>query len=131
MLAQYWIWGGRKPLLVTEYSWRARENTSGNPNSGGAGAVVETQAQRGENYQKYIEDLLSYPMVVGAHWFEFADQSPEGRFDGENSNYGVVDIRHRPYIELLDSMKQTNSDSNRFMPRSDRQAPESLPSPGP
>jgi len=129
MLAQYWIWGGRKPLLVTEYSWRARENTSGNPNSGGAGAVVETQAQRGENYQKYIEDLLSYPMVVGAHWFEFADQSPEGRFDGENSNYGVVDIRHRPYIELLDSMKRTNERLESLHARSDRQAPESLPKP--
>ncbi len=86
MLARYWIWGGNRPLMVTEFSWRSEENTSGNPNTGGAGAVVKTQAERAENYQTYVSDLLSYPMVVGAHWFEFADQSPQGRFDGENSN---------------------------------------------
>jgi hypothetical protein len=63
--------------MVTEYSWRARENTSGNPNTGGAGAVVETQAQRAANYKSYVESMISYPMVIGVHWFEFADQSPE------------------------------------------------------
>jgi len=31
-LARYWIWSG-KPLMVTEYSWRGEENTSGNPNT--------------------------------------------------------------------------------------------------
>lgn len=129
MLARYWIWGGKKPLMVTEYAWRAEENTSGNPNSGGAGAVVKTQAQRAENYQKYVEDLLSYPMVVGAHWFEFADQSPQGRFDGENSNYGIVDIHHRPYPEMLSAMKKTNLKINDVHAHLSRQAPTSLPEP--
>jgi len=128
LLAQYWIWGG-KPLMVTEYAWRAEENTSSNPNTGGAGSVVKTQARRAENYQKYVEDLLSQPMVIGAHWFEFADQSPQGRFDGENSNYGVVDIHHRPYTELLAVMKRTNQSVEQLHARSDRQAPISLPKP--
>ncbi len=129
MLAMYWIWGGKKPLMVTEFAWRGEENTSGNPNSGGAGAVVKTQAQRAENYQKYVEDLLSYPMVVGAHWFEFSDQSPQGRFDGENSNYGVVDIHHRPYTEILSAMQKTNARLESLHAQSSRQAPESLPKP--
>ena len=129
MLAMYWIWGGKKPLMVTEFAWRAEENSSGNPNSGGAGAVVKTQTQRAENYQKYVEDLLSYPMVIGAHWFEFSDQSPQGRFDGENSNYGVVDIYHRPYTELLTAMQQTNARLKSLHAQSSRQAPESLPKP--
>lgn len=131
MLARFWIWGGQKPLMVTEYAWRAEENTSGNPNTGGAGAVVKTQAQRGENYQKYVEDLLSYPMVIGAHWFEFADQSPQGRFDGENSNYGVVDIHNRPYTQLLSAMKQTNQRIHAIHAESGRQAPQFLPKPKP
>ena len=38
MLANYYILSGKKPLMVTEYSWRAAENSSGNPNTGGAGA---------------------------------------------------------------------------------------------
>lgn len=108
MLANYYILSGRKPLMVTEFSWRAAENSSGNPNTGGAGGVVKTQAERAANYKTYVEGMLSYPMVIGAHWFEFADQSPQGRFDGENSNYGVVDIKHRPYTELLAAMAQTN-----------------------
>jgi hypothetical protein len=129
MLARYWIWGGQKPLLITEYSWRAEENTSGNPNTGGAGAVVKTQAQRAENYQKYVEDLLSYPIVIGAHWFEFADQSPQGRFDGENSNYGIVDIYHRPYTRLLAAMKQTNEKICEIHAKSPKTAPAELPKP--
>ena len=129
LLAKYWIWGGKKPIMVTEFSWRAEENTSGNPNDGGAGAVVRTQAQRGENYQQYVKDLLSYPMVVGAHWFQFADQSPQGRFDGENSNYGIVDIHHRYYTDLLNPMKETNDRLVKFHSESDRQAPETLPAP--
>jgi len=128
MLARFWIWSG-KPLMVTEFSWRAEENTSGNPNSGGAGAVVKTQAERAENYKKYIEDLLSYPIVIGAHWFEFADQSPQGRFDGENSNYGVVDIHHRLYKEVLNAMKQTNARIEELHAKSARGTPQSLPKP--
>lgn len=131
MLARYWIWGGQKPLMITEYAWRGEENTSGNPNTGGAGAVVKTQAQRAENYSRYVEDLLSYPMVIGAHWFEFADQSPQGRFDGENSNYGIVDIYNRPYPEMLAAMKRTNEKSLRIHAQSDRKAPDSLPKPKP
>jgi agarase len=127
MLSRFWIWGGKKPLMITEFSWRSEENTSGNPNTGGGGSVVKTQAQRAENYRRYVRDLLSYPMVIGAHWFEFADQSPQGRFDGENSNYGIVDIRHRPYAELLSAMKETNTEAQRLHAQSDRQVPESLP----
>ncbi|MHC5140527.1 MAG: hypothetical protein ACYSOD_00760, partial [Planctomycetota bacterium] len=109
LLAEYYIWGGKKPIMITEYSWRAEENTSGNPNSTGAGTVLKNQADRGAHYSAYLEDLMSYPMVVGAHWFEFADQSPQGRGnDGEDSNYGVVDINHRPYTELLEAMAKAN-----------------------
>lgn len=129
LLARYWIWGGRKPLMVTEYSWRAKENSSGNPNTGGAGAVVTTQAERAEHYSRYAEDLLSWPMVVGAHWFEFSDQSPQGRFDGENSNYGIVDIHHRYYSELLTAMKLTHGRIEKLHGESSRSAPDALPKP--
>jgi hypothetical protein len=129
MLSRFWIWSGKKPIMVTEFAWRAQENTSGNKNTGGAGAVVKTQAERGQNYSNYVEDLLSYPMVVGAHWFEFADQSPQGRWDGENSNYGIVDINHQPYKDILAAMKQTNNRIEKMHAQSDRQAPQSLPKP--
>jgi len=39
--------------------------------------------------------------VVGYHWFEHADEPAEGRFDGENSNYGLVNIRDEPWSILV------------------------------
>jgi hypothetical protein len=126
LLAKYWIWGGKRPLMVTEYSWRAEENASGNPNTGGAGTVLKTQAERGACYKAYVEELFSYPMVIGAHWFEFADQSPQGRFDGENSNYGIVDIRHRPYKEVLKAMAGANGNAVKIHADSKRLAPEAI-----
>lgn len=126
LMTNYWVWSGKKPLIITEYSWRGEENTSGNPNTGGAGSVVKTQKERGENYSKYVESMLAYPMVVGAHWFEFADQSPQGRFDGENSNYGIVDIKNRPYKELLQAMAVTNRKVENIHRDSPFQAPEKI-----
>jgi len=125
-LARYWIWS-HKPLMVTEYSWRGEDNTSGNANTKGAGTVVKTQAERGKNYQGYVEDLLSYPMVVGAHWFQFADQTPQGRFDGEDSNYGIVDIKHRPYGDIIKAMTHTNARVADIHRRSKRSIPTLLP----
>lgn len=129
LLAKYFIWGGKKPIMVTEFAWRAEENTSGNPNTKGAGSVVKTQAQRAANYTGYVEDMFSYPMVVGMHWFEFADQSPQGRGinGGEDSNYGIVDIKHRPYKELIAAMTKTNKNVANIHAQSLQQAFTSLP----
>ncbi|MDX2017586.1 MAG: hypothetical protein SFY95_08120 [Planctomycetota bacterium] len=107
LLARSWSFAN-KPVMFTEFSWRARDNTSGNPNTRGAGPVVQTQAQRGEGYAGYVSDAFSHRMVVGTHWFEYFDQSPQGRFDGEDSNYGLVDIKNRPYADLLSRMRATN-----------------------
>ena len=43
------------------------------------------------------------------HWFEHADQPAEGRFDGENSNYGTVSIDDRVYGELTSAMADVNA----------------------
>lgn len=128
LIARYWTIT-KKPLMLTEFSWRARENTSGNPNSRGAGTVVMTQAQRAANYQAFITDLLAEPVIVGAHWFEFADQSPQGRFDGEDSNYGIVDIEHRPYTELLAAMRQTNLGADKLRAGPLKPVPTEVPKP--
>jgi agarase len=126
LLARYWILG-QKPVMITEYSWRGKENSSGCLNSRGAGTVVETQAQRAENYKKYIAAMYAQPMVIGTHWFEFADQSPNGRFDGENSNYGVVDIYNKPYTALLDAMTAANKQAFEVHSKSDIPAIDKLP----
>lgn len=86
-----------KPLLITEFYMAARENRSGNPNTGDAFPKVETQAERATAYRRCLERLASLPYVVGAHWFQYYDEPEHGRADGEDFNMGLVDIFGKPY----------------------------------
>lgn len=105
----------KKPVLITEFSYRAMENASGLENTLGADVTVARQEDRAAGYQKYIEQVMALPYIVGFHWFQYFDQSPQGRsFDGENSNYGIVDIYDREYKALVESMKSANQKADRI-----------------
>ena len=52
--------------------------------------------------------------MVGYHWFEHADQPAEGRFDGEDCNYGTVTIEDNPYAELTETMTRVNAAAERI-----------------
>lgn len=125
-LTRFWVLGGR-PIMHTEFSWRARQNASGNPNSRGAGAILESQADRAAAYASLVTDIATVPYVIASHWFEFSDQSPQGRFDGEDSNYGVVDIHNEPYTELLAAMKTANAQVYALHASTTRVMPSELP----
>ena len=77
--------------MITEFSFKAMD--SGLPNTRGAGAPVETQEDRAYHFEQYVTEFMRLPYAVGFHWFEYADEPAEGRFDGENSNYGLVNIK--------------------------------------
>jgi hypothetical protein len=89
-----------KPVVVSEFYAAAVENRSGNPNDRGLFPVAGTQEERAEACRRTLEALLSLPYVVGADWFQYYDEPPGGRRDGENFNFGLVDIEDRPYEEL-------------------------------
>ncbi len=127
-LTRFWVLGG-KPIMHTEFTWRARQNASGDPNTRGAGTIVETQAERGAAYAALVADMATVPYVIASHWFEFADQSPQGRFDGEDSNYGVVDIHNKPYVDLLAAMKSTNARVHELHAKTTRSMPTEIPKP--
>ncbi len=95
-----------KPMIIGEFSFRGRD--SGLPNTKGAGPVVDTQTQRADAYERYVRLAVADPQVIGLHWFEHADEPKEGRFDGENSNYGIVTINDDPYVELQERMRRMN-----------------------
>jgi hypothetical protein len=90
----------KKPILVSEFYVAARENRSGNRNDHGVYPVVATQAERAVAARTTLEGLARLPYVVGADWFQFFDEPKHGREDGENFNFGLVDIRNQPYAEL-------------------------------
>jgi hypothetical protein len=94
------------PVMLTEFSFKAMD--SGLPNTRGAGRPVATQKDRADGFTLYVHGLIDLPFMVGFHWFEHADEPKEGRFDGENSNYGLVTIDDRPWDILTQSMTQVN-----------------------
>lgn len=98
-----------KPCLIGEFSFRATD--SGLPNTNGAGPLVPDQAQRASSFRRYVTAALQHPALIGYHWFEHADQPPQGRFDGENSNFGVVTIKDDPYLELTRAMTSINGEA--------------------
>jgi hypothetical protein len=100
-----------RPVLIGEFAFRA-EN-SGLPNTHGAGPKVADQRARAQAYADYVTRLESLPEAVGYHWFEWVDEPKEGRFEGddvqgENSNYGLVDIQDHPYQEFVEAVKKAN-----------------------
>jgi agarase len=96
-----------KPCLISEFSFRGDD--SGLPNTIGAGPRVGSQAERAQCFERYVTAALRKPAVVGYHWFEHADQPAEGRFDGENSNFGTVTIADEIYAELTETMTRVNA----------------------
>jgi hypothetical protein len=90
----------RKPVVITEFYMTARENRSGNRNSSGGFPIVQTQAERADAFRAHVAGMADRPYVIGAHWFQFYDEPPLGRGDGEDYNMGLVDVHGQPY-ELL------------------------------
>jgi hypothetical protein len=104
-----------RPVLITEYYVAAKENRSGNKNTGQIFLTVNTQQERAAVFEKRLRTLASQPGIVGAHWFRFADEPTYGRLsDGEDYNFGMVDIDDRPYEELIAAMTRGNADVPRL-----------------
>ncbi len=52
--------------------------------------------------------------MVGYHFFMLFDQPPSGRpGDGEDSNYGLVDLDDRPYTPLVSVLREMNGSAGR------------------
>ncbi|MCX7722710.1 MAG: family 43 glycosylhydrolase [Verrucomicrobiae bacterium] len=93
-----------RPILIGEFHF-------GVPGRGLAPGLRQTanQSERGAAYQYYVENAAAHPAVIGAHWFQWADQPATGRFDGENYNIGFVDVTDLPYAELVEAAKVTHN----------------------
>jgi hypothetical protein len=107
------------PVLVTEYSFRGAD--SGMPNTWPPiYLTAPTQAGRADLWQHKVEQLYAAPWIIGDHWFEWADQPPGGRFDGEDDNFGLVSNSDDPYGPFVGRMTSVH-----------RRAPDALADPHP
>ena len=95
--------GVDKPIMIGEFHFGALDRGSFHIGI----KEAKDQAERGQMYQDYIQGALRNPYIVGAHWFQYLDESNTGRFDGENYNVGFVDVCDNPYPELIEKVQET------------------------
>jgi hypothetical protein len=99
---------GGKPVLVSEWFFAADENRTGNVNNGHL-MTVRTQRERARGAAAATIAFAREADIVGAHWFQFYDHPPGGRVgDGEDYDFGLVDVQDRPYDELLTALAAAN-----------------------
>ncbi len=97
-----------KPVLVSEWFFAARENRSGNLNNGHL-MTVATQGERARGAAAAARHLAARPNVVGLHWFQYYDHPLGGRpVDGEDYDFGLVDVDDRPYAEVTEALAEAN-----------------------
>ncbi|MCY7293106.1 MAG: hypothetical protein LH615_13090, partial [Ferruginibacter sp.] len=105
-----WVTWTTKPFFITEFYTKAEDSKM--TNMSGAGWLVKTQKDRGVHYQNFCLELLKAKNCVGWHWFRYQDNDPKDKTADESnndSNKGVVDTEYNTYNELLQWMKQLNS----------------------
>ncbi|WP_228710756.1 beta-galactosidase [Saccharobesus litoralis] len=94
--------GVDKPIIIGEFHFGSLDRGALH-----LGVVEATsQSHRAELYTDYVESALLNPYIVGTHWFQYGEQPPTGRGDGENYNVGIVDLADKPFPELVKSIRE-------------------------
>jgi hypothetical protein len=104
---------GGKPVLVSEWFFAAHENRSGNKNKGHL-MTVATQELRARGAAAATRNFAAIPELVGWHWFQYPDHPSGGRADGEDYNFGLVDMQDRPYEGLVAALAAANGEAPRL-----------------
>lgn len=93
-----------KPILIGEFHFGALDRGSFHVGV----KKADSQEERGQFYQNYMQGAYRNPYIIGAHWFQYIDEPNTGRGDGENYNVGLINVTNTPYNELIDKIKETN-----------------------
>ena len=102
-----------EPVILTEYGFHSLDGRSGNRNTFGFQAQVPDQQARADAYEQFTTRLARTPYVIGADWFQWSDEPASGRSsDGEDVNFGMVDVDDRPYEQLMNAVRETTPKLN-------------------
>ena len=108
MLEEYYDVGG-KPVLISEWGFRGLDAVPPStfpPNW--LFMTAQNQTQRTQWSQSYVQQCLDESYCVGQHWFSYMDEPAQGRYDGENSNFGLVTEEDAPYPEIVAMFTEIN-----------------------
>lgn len=99
------------PSFISEFSFYSDDNSSNDKNTRGFGGKVASQIERKRYFEMAINIWRANPLIIGADWFQYFDEPPSGRYDGEDCNYGLVDIFDSPYpVAIITNNKYKNKD---------------------
>ncbi|HEX3881777.1 MAG TPA: hypothetical protein VHW66_03900 [Stellaceae bacterium] len=115
-----------KPVLISEWFFAANENRTGNKNNGHL-MTVETQAQRAAGAAAATDNFAEIPEVLGSHWFQYYDHPKGGRPDGEDYDFGLVDVNDQPYEKLTAALTAANAKAADIHAKATIPAPETDP----
>jgi hypothetical protein len=91
-----------KPAIIGEFHFGALDRGMFHTGLVAAGS----QTERAAAFVRYLRSVADHPNFVGAHWFQYADQSITGRpRDGENYNIGFVTVVDSPYPEMVEAAR--------------------------
>lgn len=104
-----------KPILCGEYSFPP--DYRGTRGFGKYGAIsVDTDAQAGEDYTRWMKDAAQNPYCIGGCYFEYRDESLTGwgpalgsePVYGEHYAFGLIDVTGRPKWDLVTRIRAAN-----------------------
>ncbi len=90
------------PFMIGEYSFMAYQPQT--PDTlPGIYEVAPDQPTRTSEYENFVAPLYEdAPWMIGDDWFQYVDEPANGRTgDGENDNFGLVDVNGNPYADLV------------------------------
>lgn len=97
-----------RPVLVGEFHMGALDRGMFHTGL----VATEDQEDRARMYQEYIRSVVDHPLMVGCHYFKYADEPLTGRpGDGENYNIGLVSVTDTPYPELIEAAKKVHEEA--------------------
>ena len=100
----------KRPLMIGEYAFITPSPTTPSTMPG-VYLTSPTQQARAQDFENYISPLyLNSPWLVGDSWFQYVDEPQNGRpGDGENDNFGMVNVNDQPYPTMTAAMQLMHS----------------------
>lgn len=91
-----------KPVLIGEFHFGSGDRG----NFWGSLCPKKSSKERTKAMKNYYKDAMKSPLIIGAHWFQYADQYTSGRFDGENGALGFIDICETPKYDMASALNE-------------------------
>lgn len=99
------------PVLISEFCFGAADQ-------GRVGMPLYpsmTENARVDAYKRFMEDVKTWPNLVGVHWYRWEDFPATGKMDGDNMSMGLLSITDNPYTALTSQTRLSTADYMSFL----------------